>query len=373
MLSGMAFGTRGSVSAVARVGRTLQVILHKLFNVVVTVYVDDFVVIEPCETARSGVDTVKAVFELLGWAEKPSLGLPSELCVALGVLLDLSRAHEGLVQVRNKPGRVESIRDAAREAIESSYLQAKAAETLHGRVSYASGQAFARLGACASRVIRQHSKQFSGQMTPRLVWALTWWSEFLWTAAPRQLTATPCQRPWVLLTDGAVEPAGTTIGGVLVSPEGRMEHFGLVVPSSLVSRWADESDMQSEHVIGQAELLPVLVAYFIWATVLKNQRVLVFVDNDAARHGLVGNRSGSLANLHIIGAVALRAGTLGLHPWYERVPGPCNVADGPSRLQFSEVDALGSVRVRLAAGEDGLRFGRQLMEWPAAPYGLEAR
>eukprot|EP00969_Alexandrium_andersonii_P143671 6352815-Alexandrium_andersonii.AAC.1 len=31
-------------------------------------------------------------------------------------------------------------------------------------------------------------------------------------------------------------------------------------------------------------------------------------------------------------------------PWYDRVPGPANVADAPSRLKFEELVSMGAVR-----------------------------
>ena len=163
------------------------------------------------------------------------------------------------------------------------------------------------------------------------------------------------------------------MGGVLITPSGSMEHFGLVIPSGLVRRWACEGRMKSGHVIGQAELLPILVAYYVWELELRDQKVLVFVDNNAARHGQVGLRSGSLASLPIIGAIALQAGCIGLHPWYERVPGPCNIADGPSRLQFSAVEALGSKRVQVEAAETGLQLNGTQHSWPELTEHLQAR
>ena len=154
------------------------------------------------------------------------------------------------------------------------------------------------------------------------------------------------------------------MGGVLIAPDKCLQHLGVALPGALATRWASEACMKSEHVIGQAELLPVLAALFIWADLLRAQRALVFIDNDAARYGLIGGRNHSMASLPIVGEVGLHVARLGLFPWYERVPGPCNLADGPSRLQFREVESLGSVQVPVQAFDEGLSSHRGLLEWP---------
>ena len=101
--------------------------------------------------------------------------------------------------------------------------------------------------------------------------------------------------------------------------------------------------MKAAHAIGQAELAPVLVAYFV----LEGAKALVCIDNDGARFGLIGNRSRSVASLTIVGTASLEVCCLGMRPWYERVPGLCNISDGPSTLDFEEVVSLGSKGVEL--------------------------
>ena len=41
----------------------------------------------------------------------------------------------------------------------------------------------------------------------------------------------------------------------------------------------------------------------------------------------------------------------GARVWFGRVPGPSNLADGPSRLDFSTIEALGGKRVFLGRGD----------------------
>ena len=149
-------------------------ILHRLFDIIVTVYVDDFVVIEPAETVHSAVRTVQAVFKLLGWDEKPTTKVPSDLCEVLGVLLDLRAAHRGTVRIANRHARVADITQDIERALCTGSLSRREAEILKGRLGYVVGQTFAKAGAMASRVLQEHMAGGGGRLGPQAIWSLKW-------------------------------------------------------------------------------------------------------------------------------------------------------------------------------------------------------
>ena len=45
---------------------------------------------------------------------------------------------------------------------------------------------------------------------------------------------------------------------------------------------------------------------------------------------------------------------LSSYSWYDRVPGPANIADAPSRLRFAELEAMGASRDLLPEDDDWL-------------------
>eukprot|EP00973_Karenia_brevis_P002349 316089-Karenia_brevis.AAC.1 len=92
----------------------------------------------------------------------------------------------------------------------------------------------------------------------------------------------------IVFTDGACEDR-TTIGAVIILPSGRLEAFGAEVGEDLVEEW--KSKASQDQVIGQAEIFPVLVARLTWKHYLKGRRVIFFLDNEAARIGLVRSYS----------------------------------------------------------------------------------
>ena len=115
--------------------------------------------------------------------------------------------------------------------------------------------------------------------------------------------------------------------------------------------------------VGQAELLPILLARNTWRTDLRNAALTSFVDNDAARHAVVSGSSPSLASSWIISELACMDSKLNILSWTVRVPSACNIADGPSRLVFSQVRAMGATEVQVQERQGRHWSGRR---WPGA-------
>jgi hypothetical protein len=132
------------------------------------------------------------------------------------------------------------------------------------------------------------------------------------------------------------------------------EFFGVAVPPCITDAWAEDGEAQ---VIAQAELLPVLLSKLVWARELADAPLIVFIDNDGARHNLVGGSSSSEASSRLVGASAMSDAVLSCHQWVARVPTGANVADGPSRLDFGTVVGMGAVRVHVPP------FG-DVPDWP---------
>ena len=155
--------------------------------------------------------------------------------------------------------------------------------------------------------------------------------------SPPRLLVTPLPKPVIVFIDGACDPGhdglpNVSIGACLFKPglSGPL-YFGCSVGRALVQQWAVSSDSQ---VIGQAELLPVLISVHTWAEHLRGLPCIIFVDNDSARHGLVSGYSPLLKSAALIAAVLVQLARLGAFPWFARVPSCSNIADAPSRLEF---------------------------------------
>jgi len=129
-----------------------------------------------------------------------------------------------------------------------------------------------------------------------------------------------------------------TCGGVVFVPgsPGPL-YFGLQVPDHVVEEWRSHG---ISRVVGQAELLPVLLCKLSLKSHLSGQRVIFFLDNDGARESLIRGNTCASASVKMLLECASAEAQLSSHSWYARVPSESNVADGPSRLQFDYVRSL---------------------------------
>ena len=127
-------------------------------------------------------------------------------------------------------------------------------------------------------------------------------------------------------------------------------YFGLGVPACVVRLWARDSHKQ---VIAQAELAPVLLSRLTFPSLFSQAHVICFVDNDSARFGLIKGYSPNMSSARILSDIWLAESKDQSFSWFERVPSPSNIADGPSRLTFSEI----------AAFKDALCVNAVLPDW----------
>jgi len=77
--------------------------------------------------------------------------------------------------------------------------------------------------------------------------------------------------------------------------------------------------------------LPAFLARVVFRDLLLSRPVLCFVDNEAARAGLIRGSSSNAESAKIIEAIVDKdLADMSLF-WYARVPSPSNLADAPSR------------------------------------------
>ena len=122
---------------------------------------------------------------------------------------------------------------------------------------------------------------------------------------------------------------------------GLARYFGERVSDELQEEWSDW--LQKRQVIGQAELLPVLLALQVWRPWCQGRRILLFVDNEAARFGPIKGASDSRHSRNLLRHIATARMGMDAVLWVARVPSTSNPADGPSRLDFAWVQGLPAI------------------------------
>jgi hypothetical protein len=292
--------------------------------------------------------------DLLGW--RVSLGekrLPFvEKFVSLGVLFDFSALNWGQLALDKKPGRVQKIKELIWSTLARRRLDLKMALSIHGKVSFAEGQTHGKVMAPLCRLLsRWASSPGERWISAEMSFALQAASGVLDTAKPRKIGRPSHSKPVLVFTDGACENI-TSVGGMIFDPEdGTVECYGAVVSPAFVDTW--KSTAEQTQVIGQAEIFPVLVAKLTWQRRLAGRKAIYFIDNEAARLGLIKAYSPVLSSLKIIMQCLAFDFEHDALSWYARVPTAANLSDEPSRMLCKvAVGTFGATVVRPIGPEE---------------------
>ena len=275
----------------------------------------------------------------------------------LGIMADVGDVLAGdRLTMKNTDERKQDMRQQMMEIVEKGTLLPPVAQQVVGRIGFSSTQLFAKSGAAALWHLRRRagSSGPASRVTPPLEAALRGWIRAIGEAPPRSLVFHSDAPPVIVFTDGCCEDGWAGIGAVMIDPLTRTaKAFGTAIPTDFFGMLMEDS--QSEQLIGQAELLPVIAARLKWRTQLSqtgSRRIVYFVDNDAARFGLIKGYSPSRTSAWLLTEAWGLDEKSGAVSWIDRVPSKANIADGPSRLEFSRVHAVMGGRIKVVSPPD---------------------
>jgi hypothetical protein len=245
----------------------------------------------------------------------------------------------------NKPSRVAKMKEVIQGILLAEKMSLEQASQLHGKLLYAQCQTSGRLARPALRVFSSFKTNSSsgGNFTLLLSQTLKFCLQFLDKAKPRVIRHTDELRPVLIFTDGACEPGSVTMGGLIYDTVDQFcQIFGGDIDKCIVDHWRT---LVGEQVIGQAELYPIAIARDHWKQRLTNRRTIYFIDNDAARDGLIKGDSPSVCSRVIINLFMRTDMDAQAYNWFARVPSPSNPGDDPSRGRVKQAAALFKARV----------------------------
>ena len=350
LANALPFGGSASVVQFNRVARFFRNVLLKLLRLPAIHYYDDYPIMIPFAMWSVVGGFVREVAELTGFRWKASSveGAFSEVFGVLGVTIDLRGALRGELGVSNTQRRTDELCDFISGVLVAGFLSPAAAAMLAGRLGFAGAQAFGKSGVAHLGPVRAAGRAGAPvRVRGQLEFALRWWRLFLRSAGPRLLHLWSAAPPLTVFTDGACEESLHGVGAVIADQAARvLEAFGCRMPDEVVHRLFAVTG--SRQIIAQLELAPVLFALWRWAARFRvpGRRVIFFIDNDAARYGLIRGSSPVAASRALIEAIWRELARCQAAAWFARVPSRANPADGPSRLDFSglaELSASASV------------------------------
>jgi len=125
--------------------------------------------------------------------------------------------------------------------------------------------------------------------------------------------------------------------------------IGRTLPAFVTDVW---SNGQRRNLVFEAEVLPHCLALACWADLLKDRHLVIFIDNDGAKHSWISGCADSKHARWMMHQGTLKEACLNTVPYFSRVtPTASNVADGPSRLYFDLCIRLGAVQILISDGD----------------------
>ena len=325
------------------VAAVLRIIAVRIFFITTTSYFDDYPMLEFEQLCSSSLETFEGMLDTLGWkyAVDGKKRRPFEnKFKALGACINLESAHRLLIGVENTEERIVQISEEIEGILSLRRLTSPVALSLRGKFNYAYGFFRGRPLAPALRQLSLRAEQRGGSTSVqgRLAEALQELKFFLIHERPRILNLDRLQQSVVLFTDGSFENGIARCGAVLFDPVAdTTQYWGHVVSRDTVVAW---NSLGSMHAIAQAELLPVLISLHTWMTFIADRYLMVFVDNNSVLDALIRGNTSSLASLELLSCTCRQLINSGAVAWFSRVPSYSNIADGPSRGDFSSVEKV---------------------------------
>ena len=360
-LNALPFGSVSSVSAFLRVSHALWRIGIVLGKVLWTAYFDDFTNVCRSVIQNNTAWVIECIFDLLGVSFDRSGKKAIDHAPVFGTLglqVDLTKACDRVVSIGHTAKRREELGQSLSEVMASGSLDPRGFEKLKGRMVFFEGYSFGRVSNQAVRILSQACR---GEIASFKLGKVH--KEALQVLLDRVKSSTPLlvqpsiRSTWILFTDGACEPERHWggIGGVLFAPNGSCAgYFGEEVPRELM----DHLMSFSKNPIFELEIAPLVIAYELWQTLVRGSQLVCYLDNEGARHSCIRCFSQTSATSdEWIRCILNSESTLAVHSWYGRVPTASNIADGPSRLSFSEVSSLCRYRSRPSLATLLLRRG----------------
>lgn len=344
-LYGQPFGAAHAVPNFYRVSEFLCQLILKQFKLLLDHFFDDFFVATPSTDAELTRFIIKEAFGLLGFvldAEKSQP--PAEFCNILGVVFcTASLSSQKILSVQPKASRRENFSFLVNKILQDSYLPPSLAASVLGKFGFLCSTMFGKLGRACTGPLRQRQYSQSADCTlnPALIYSLQLMKQLVQTAPSRTFLLQDSKPPLILYTDASDVPgrcAGRAIlGAVLIDP---LEGFDIsytywIVPDEILTRWCPR-----QTYMFPLEIMAGPLAMITWKSKVSDRHIIHFIDNDGAASSLVRGYSPAVDSAQLVAEYWLHSAQARAFVYIDRVESKSNLADGPSRLDFTLMRSL---------------------------------
>ena len=336
------FGASRAVYSFLRVSHSIWWLGCMALGLVWSNFYDDFITFSTDELTSNTDQTVDLFFKSLGWKYATDGDKSSEFSAkfsALGIEVDLTNFSQGFVEFKNTSKRVLELCGYIDRALTDGELKLLDSQKLRGRMQFADGQLFGRLGRLCLRAVSEHAYSGKGpKIKTGCIQALQRFKDFLQHSPPRRIQRSS-HKTWLVFTDACYEPTSTTwrcgIGGVIVSPDGApYQAFSLSLSETQIETLGGN---KKDTIIFEAELLAVVVAMGLWGALMQCSPTVFFIDNNAVRDVSISGSGRSPVACCLIEELLQFESDSAIHSWFARVPSPSNPSDKLSRGDLSDL------------------------------------
>ena len=336
------FGASRAVYSFLRVSHSIWWLGCMALGLVWSNFYDDFITFSTDELTSNTDQTVDLFFKSLGWKYATDGDKSSEFSAkfsALGIEVDLTNFSQGFVEFKNTSKRVLELCGYIDKALTEGELKLLDSQKLRGRMQFADGQLFGRLGRLCLRAVTEHAYSGKGpKIKTGCIQALQRFKDFLQHSQPRRIQRSS-HKTWLVFTDACYEPTSTTwrcgIGGVIISPDGTpYQAFSLSLSETQIETLGGN---KKDTIIFEAELLAVVVAMGLWGALIQCSPTVFFIDNNAVRDVSISGSGRSLVACCLIEELLQFESDSAIHSWFARVPSPSNPSDKLSRGDLSDL------------------------------------
>ena len=336
------FGASRAVYSFLRVSHSIWWLGCMALGLVWSNFYDDFITFSTDELTSNTDQTVDLFFKSLGWKYATDGDKSSEFSTkfsALGIEVDLTNFSQGFVEFKNTSKRVLELCGYIDKALTDGELKLLDSQKLRGRMQFADGQLFGRLGRLCLRAVTEHAYSGKGpKIKSGCIQALQRFKDFLQHSPPRRIQRSS-HKTWLVFTDACYEPTSTTwrcgIGGVIISPDGTpYQAFSLSLSETQTETLGGN---KKDTIIFEAELLAVVVAMGLWGALIQCSPTVFFIDNNAVRDVSISGSGRSPVACCLIEELLQFESDSAIHSWFARVPSPSNPSDKLSRGDLSDL------------------------------------
>ena len=261
----MPFGACQSVPGFLRLSRALWHIACVCLHIVNSNFFDDYIVVSEDSLSQSTALAFESLLGMLGWAydkEGPKATNFAKRADALGLTLDFAESHNYILKIRNTQSRKTELVDEINTILEEKRLGKAKALQLRGRLGFAENQIFGRAAKQSMHTLVEHA-HFSGGdlLSSEIESALKSLKDMIEFGADREISALS-SLTFVILTDASYESGKAGLGGILVSPTGRLlEYFSYYLTSEELELLGAR---EKETIIHECEMIAVSAAFVRW-------------------------------------------------------------------------------------------------------------